>query len=477
MKVSKRILALLLSVILAFSAVAVSASAAGVTTEVDEDGAQNNTTATATAVDDITVGAKGALANASDIDMFSFALKKDGFSKVTFTHDASGDATVYFKVSLWVFNGKNYNKVTSFEVKGNQATTESAVVATTAEKYIVRVDAGASCAPIDYTVKVTSETVSYKSETEPNNDADSANALTPNYTKTIGKDLVYGSLTAGDKDYYSFTLAEKGYISLNLFNGKKFGAANSDITFTVQQYSNDVNPQLLNISEYKLTSAEDTAYTPDVGLGAGTYFVKVSGSTGIYGVEVYAVKDATSEQEYNNTMATANLLTNGNNYYAAMNLASDRDFFKVDVTDKVASKITVAAVSSSFDGDLKVRIYKKTTSGDPIVTGKATKDAAFEYDLGTQGAGVYYVVVSPGATCPTKLYKISAVKSEVTKVGNDGDGMWARIWAQVKTMDWSQFAVYKELIGNIDMKTVMGYFTGTFIPIVQRLVKWFQENK
>ena len=476
MKVSKRILALLLSVILAFSAVAISASAAGVTTEIDEDGASNNTTATATAVDDIAVGAKGALAGASDIDMFSFSLKKDGFSKVTFTHDASGDATVYFKVSLWVFNGKNYNKVTSFEVKGNQATTESATVATTAEKYIIRVDAGASCAPIDYTVKVTSETVSYKSETEANNDADSANKLTPNFTKTIGKELVYGSVTKGDKDYFTFTLAERGYISLNLFNGKKFGAANSDFTFKIAQYSNDVNPTLLKISEYKLTSSEETAYTPDVGLGAGTYYIEVTGS-GIYGVEVYAVKDATSEQEYNNAMAYANLLTNSNSYLAAMNRADDLDYFKVDVTDKVASKITVAAYSSSFDGDLTVKIYKKTTSSDPIATGKVTKDAPYEYDLGKKGAGTYYVVVGAGATCPTKLYKISAAKSEVTNVINEGDGMWARIWAQVKAMDWSQFKVYKELIGNIDMKTVMGYFTGTFLPIVQRLIKWFQENR
>ncbi len=477
MKVSKRILALLLAVILSFSAVAVSASAAGVTAEIDEDGKSNNGVSTATVVEDIAVGAKGALVNANDIDIYSFELKKDGFSKMTFTHDASGDSSVYFKVSLYKITGeKTVQKLTTIEVKGDKATTESSVIATSADKYIIRVDAGASCAPIEYTVKVTSEAVSYKSETEKNDDASSANALTPNYTKTIGKELVYGSVTATDKDYFTFTLAERGYISLNLFNGKKFGAANSDFTFKIAQYSNDVSPILLKISEYKLTAGEDTAYTPDVGLAAGTYFIEATG-TGIYGVEVYAVKDATSELEYNNAMAYANVLTNSNSYVAAMNREDDRDLFKVDVTDKVASKITVAPVSSTFDGDLSVKIYKKTTASDPIVTGKVSKDTPYEYDLGKNGAGVYYIAIEKGATCPTKLYKISAVKSEVTKVGNDGDGMWARIWAQVKTMDWSQFAVYKELIGNIDMKTVMGYFTGTFLPIVQRLVKWFQENR
>ncbi|MBR4241277.1 MAG: hypothetical protein IKR97_03545, partial [Eubacterium sp.] len=193
MKNLKRFLALLLSVLFIASSFAVAYAATTVTDESEP----NNSYTSANTITDPVKGAAGTLESASDVDNFLFTVDEAGFVKVNFQHEAKGDDSIYFKVTLYTMSAENKeNKIADFSVKGNAAKVSSMDVKLEGKQnYYIRVQAGASCADFKYTVSIESVSTKYAVESEPNNRVSIATPLTVNMTNKVGTNLCYGTIT------------------------------------------------------------------------------------------------------------------------------------------------------------------------------------------------------------------------------------------------------------------------------------------
>lgn len=482
MKLTKRIVALMLSVLLVFGTF-VAASAASVTTEETESAStetNNNTAETATAVEDITVGAKGTLYSANDVDYYSFEVKTAGMYKINFSHSGStSDTSNYFTVTL-----KNGSKkdLTSFTCKGSPATANSSDITLAAGTYFVEVKAGVSSANFTYTFKLVTVTSKYQVEDESevrNDNIATATTLTVNSTNTVGKNLIYGNIEkSGDVDYYKFK-APKGYVSLTLKNGKEVsGSDNGNFYFDVIDYTAETAAKQLKITTISLTADEDKKVSPDIGVREDYYYIKVyskNGATGSYGIEVYGQADKKSEAEYNNAKSYANALAANDYIYASTSSTDDIDFFKVTVTEKSTWKIEVKnAFTSNKSGSWSITIYDKDMKEVDKSAGTATATTAYTYSMKDLKAGAYYIVVKAGSEYTGALYKISTTKVSEEEKGTGGNNFWERISNAIKALDWKTWWESNfEFLGEIDWLTTISALLSTSIGT---LINYFIKN-
>ncbi len=476
MKNLKRFLALLLSVLFIASSFAVAYAATTVTDESEP----NNSYTSANTITDPVKGAAGTLESASDVDNYLFTVDEPGFVKVNFQHEAKGDDSIYFKVTLYTMSAENKeNKIADFSVKGNAAKVSSLDVKLEGKQnYYIRVQAGASCADFKYTVSIESVSTKYAVESEPNNRVSIATPLTVNMTDKVGTNLCYGTITekvAGyqkdtkEVDIYTFD-APKGYISFTMFNGKKVsGSDNGNYIFRLYQYSKETSPKPLLITSVTLSADKDVDYGPEIGTDADSYILQVEGAdnaTGSYGIEIYGKKDDASESEYNNSYSYADEIKNGSKLYASTSSKDDKDVFTVKTTSSESSKIILSSASSTPKGSWCASI--QTSKGEEKATFNFGKESK-EYSFADLAAGKYYIVITPTGEYTTELYTIKAEKvtpSSQSQTSSE-DGFFAGIRKAIHEMGWKEwwsnnFSFMKE----IDWMTTIKSLFHTLKPFV-----------
>ena len=454
MKNFKRVLALVLSVLLICGTVAVAFAAESVTPESED----NNTFANATTISYPTYGATGNLSSTGDVDYFKFTQAKKSSVQLVFTHNikSSTDSQFY---TVAVYSAADAEKVIkTVNVLDSDTTTKLDLGVLEAGDYYISVAEGKGGRDsADYKIVIQNVADKYSYEVEPNNDKTTATPLKTTSKTSIDDNLYVGTISSAtdDVDYYSFSTS-KGYISLNLVNGSYLssGAANSNFKFEVLQYTNAIKPTLEKICTLTL-SADDTTTenskqehfisSPYIGVDAGTYFIKVSGSTGTYGIGVFAVANSSMESERNNEKAYADVITNGSALLGSTSASDDIDCFKITTTTKESSTIKVAKFNTkeeTLEGSWKVTVYKEGSGenfGDEVISKTVTASSAAEISLADKAAGTYYVVITPSSDNNGVLYQISAEKatpsSSSTSTDSSGNS-WDNLWSTIKKMDW-----------------------------------------
>lgn len=452
MKKFKVVLSTLMAVIIAFSCMAVASAAV-----VDEKNDTNGTmeTADAFAISDT---AKGKINDSDDVDWFCFETTEDGLLTVTLAHTVNASASTYFKVEICNENGK---AEASFSAKGDAETSVSPAFGAKAGKHYIKVTKGDVVdSTLAYEISVAINTGAF-CELEGNDTYDKATAIEVTGFSAYKK--YAGAIpAAGDVDYYKFNVAKPGYIYFYVEND---AAVKGEYTVELMTFINGNDGVAVDktIGSFTVKKTDDLVQSPGVGVSAGDYYLKVSGSEGGYKVFVGYSESAKRESEYNNAIADADVLANGAPIWGSLFDKTDKDYFKFVVDQNNSNyKVNLSAYKADVDAQWKVTVLN--SDGVAVIDSvTASNKNAASIELTNINAGTYYILVESGAVDSIELYQIG-----VEYTGKDeGDKSFIDT---LKDLNWGV------LIGNfagwiekIDVMSIVSSILASVIAIFSKI--------
>lgn len=207
------------------------------------------------------------------------------------------------------------------------------------------------------------------SESEPNDDINSANSINVN-------ELIIGFIEKDDNyydhkdeyDYFKFTLPSDGYIKVT-YSQFYYDSSSSWVTLKIFN-QNKEEYKRLNIKRNAVTTE-----TADIGLPGGTYYISISNSYSKEGFDYNLTVNYTAssdwEKEFNNSMDKSNAIKTNHTYYGCL-AGDDVDVydFSIDKNGVVNFTINHEYEDSSYtmcyakiytyDGTKKNEIYRYT---------------------------------------------------------------------------------------------------------------------
>ncbi len=318
----KKSIALILVFLLVFAALPLSASAAN-ETEPNE----NYQTATVIALN---ANIYGALDNSTDEDWYKFTLTEKGSVQISFKHENINESNIRWEMYLYSSDGSTHIDGGNgfWSIPGNKDVT-TGEIGLDAGTYYIRIKHWNSNWVVSstYTVRA-SFTASAKYETEINNSPSTADEIDNNV-------FVYGSISSeGDEDWYKFTLTEKGYISIWFAHPK---AEDNNTRWEVYLYREDASTSVDGGKCYWAIPGDQNVQTGEIGVEAGTYYVKVKAWNdswvvdSTYTLDVYFTASDKYESEQNNTYQKADTLSLFGEANGSISTSTDVDWYKVTV--------------------------------------------------------------------------------------------------------------------------------------------------
>ncbi|UYG93823.1 hypothetical protein [Cytobacillus firmus] len=190
-----------------------------------------------------------------------------------------------------------------------------------------------------------------------------------------------------DKDFYKFTLTKPGKINLLIGN-------QPDVT-----WYGHIQDTKGNVYDYLYTDDSEmvTGYSAaEVGLPAGTYYVKIENYSGgfetPYQMKVQYTATDYYEKEFYNSITVANGLTVNKTYRGNLQYSDDKDFYKFTLTKpgnvalsiKQSSGTTWYTHIQDTKGNTFTNLY---TNDSEMIEGNAVKEVGLP-------KGTYYVLIS-----------------------------------------------------------------------------------
>ena len=262
-------------------------------------------------------------------------------------------------------------------------------------------------------------------EQEWNDTFDTANVIKTNTTYT-GKlncyslDVNHGDETSSDIDCYKINLIKPGkvyvqYTVQDLSTGKNGDYSNYNENI-ITLYSEDEDGNTNVICKIGGNELKDkTIYSNRYRLPKGNYYISVSSG---YQSEYYKYADVTDyqlkvnyteestdeyEQEYNDTLDTANLIFTNSTYTGNISEEKDVDYFTFTLDKKSSVKLQTKVPRQSTDKLFTFGIYKSNGTSKVAEVKSGTNPTAYTTEKELE-AGTYYVIVKKGD---------AAVESEV----------------------------------------------------------------
>lgn len=190
-----------------------------------------------------------------------------------------------------------------------------------------------------------------------------------------------------DKDFYKFTLTKPGNIKLLIGN-------QPDVT-----WYGHIQDTKGNVYDYMYTDDSEMVKgysTAEVGLPAGTYYVKIENySDGFetpYQMKVQYTATDYYEKEFNNSITAANGLTVNKTYRGNLQYSDDKDFYKFTLTKPgnvaLSIKQSPGTIWYAHIQDTKGNTYTKIYTDDSeMIEGNVASEVGLP-------KGTYYVLIS-----------------------------------------------------------------------------------
>jgi bacillolysin/thermolysin len=233
------------------------------------------------------------------------------------------------------------------------------------------------------------------------------------YAVSAGRSYDSYIYTSSDKDYYKFTATSDGTLNLTLGNLPKdydMFLYNSSGTELARAYTSN-NPETISKT-----------------ITAGTYYILVNGYNGAYSTtSAYRLTVAftasgggggtTDPYEPNDTMTQAYSVTAGNTYQSYIYTASDKDYYKLALSEAGTLTLTLGNLPKDYDMFLYnssgTEVARAYTSNNPE---KITYEAS---------AGTYYIMVNGynGAYSTATMYSL-AIAFAGSGGGGGGEAQW-----------------------------------------------------
>lgn len=333
-----------------------------------------------------------------DEDWYLFRVYEDGFSEVRFSHPAVKDkVTVCWQVILYSESGDVLYSVNSlFTDEMNK----SGGLGLPAGNYYILVK-NRVYTDITYTLSVT-RTDDIGFENESNDTQASANGIALNSTIT-------GSVTEKnnviDRDYFVFEVTSRGYAVIELAHNP---ISDSDDKNGWNFVLTDADGRVI----YKGVSAwaDDVKASPALGLGEGTYYVRIDSDNLYHSAEVYYLTLSFTENdlwetEYNGRYDSSDVIKQDisvNGVLAEMGTDFDYDWYTFELTE--AGNVNISLSHEILDYSRNIFVFTlydyegyEVASADGNNYTECASDAektAADF-IGLQ-PGVYYIKVTSG---------------------------------------------------------------------------------
>ncbi len=342
-----------------------------------------------------------------DTDYYLFRVTDAGYTVVYFNHEADSAAgnanNIAWRISLADLDGNEYFYAAS---DMNKTTINSGVMGLPPGYYILKV-ASHIHSGTTYTVNA-SFTADEAIETESNDTRETANAIQVNTEKI-------GSLTnrdnKSDRDFYTFTMTTDGFIVIDFIH-EALTDDNDGWRITITDEDGE--------TAYETVSKWNQAIlqSPNIGLTAGKYFIKIDSdnlhhSSIVYRLILLTVESTGWETEPNNTMQEADVITLENAVSGTMielGVDYDKDYYVLDVAENTAINISFSHIATDEKGKEGWVVSLLDSNGNKLESSSVSWDSggvSFSKDI---VAGRYYVLVETGLYFNSARYVLTVSK-------------------------------------------------------------------
>ena len=194
---------------------------------------------------------------------------------------------------------------------------------------------------------------------------------------------------SSDVNWYKFTLSSSGYISLTFSHGY----IESSSSYWTADICNSNQSYLASYSFYGNNTSETTG---NIGLPAGTYYIKIDSyrySNLNYYIKVNYSSSSVWEKEFNDSYSTADAINVNSYYYGSMRNDNDADWYKFSLSN--AGSVSLSFAHNYIESSStywKIDLYNSSQSY--LVTydfyGNVTSDTTGKIGL---PAGTYYLKI------------------------------------------------------------------------------------
>lgn len=342
----------------------------------------------------------------NDIDWYMFEVTETGYAVLYFEHEAdttaSSSTNIAWRVRLTDLQGNEYFYTTSGMDK---TMINSGVMGLKPGYYFVTVYSHVFSG-VTYALNV-SFTKDSAIEREFNDSAETATPINVN-TETVG------SLTArndaADRDYYSFTMENDGFVIIDFIH-EALSEAKDGWHITVMSENGDI--AYSSVSDW----SQNVHQSPNIGLTAGKYYVLIDSdniyhSNIIYRLILLTVQDGTWESEPNNMPSSADVISVGsvvNGTLIETGIDYDMDYYSLQVDKSGTLQVSFNHIRSD-EADKEGWIIS-VIDKDGNVISSATSDWNSEEITFTANleAGTYFILVETGLFFNSDRYMLTAV--------------------------------------------------------------------
>lgn len=349
----------------------------------------------------------GSIAAKNEADYYRVTLPSAGY--LTVKYQAQTISTSCFVV----YNGtrtKQYAQQWMYDASASNPKSSSKMFVLEAGTYYIRVT-GSGSTTGTYRISAVFEAAG-NNEEEPNNDAETAQKL------SIGE-KVTGLISEDDgTDWYQVTIPHAGFLTVTY-------QAQTLSNSYVQLYNSSRTKSYFQQYVYDATAANPKNSVKKKALEAGTYYIKVAGSSGKgrYTLTTSFQSVSTDDREPNNTAENAQTLSLGQTAEGFISEDDGIDYYKISVPRQ--ERVTVTCQGKSLS-NLMFRLYNSdqtTTYFTQYIYDAAEtspKTSVKEQDL---PAGTYYISVqTTGSSHGTYSIRAAAPGSSTNTSDSNGSG-------------------------------------------------------
>lgn len=357
---------------------------------------------------DVTLnGSAGTYSNdKSDVDWYMFRITETGYAVLYFEHEADSAASsandVAWRVQLTDMQGNEYFYTTSGM---DTASINSGIMGLTPGYYFVAVYSHVYSG-VSYALNV-SFTKDSAIERERNDTPELATPIKVN-TETIGS--LTAKNDASDRDYYSFTMENDGFIVLDFIH-EALSESHDGWHITIMNENGDT--AYTSVSNW----TQNILQSPNIGLTAGNYCILIDSdniyhSSIVYRLILLTVQDGTWESEPNNTPSAADVITPGtpvNGTLIETGVDFDKDYYSVQVDKAGTLQVSFNHIRSDEpdkEGWIISVIDKDGNVLSEAVSNWDSEEMTFTANL---EAGTYFILIETGLFFNSSRYILTTM--------------------------------------------------------------------
>lgn len=365
-------------------------------------------------------------------DYYKFTLAESGVVDISFLHKENEMDSV----ELYVYDAGLNNVLDKINVENKIEDSNNSLGLDKGTYYILVKNLWNTG---DYSIKL-NFTPKSNWETELNDNVADAEAISTNKT-------YYGSATGVyriDTDYYKFTLPKDGKINISLIHDY----LDSYIEWDVELLNSNYN----TVDEYSISADEGTLNTSNLGLAAGTYYIKIDSEEAEYNFRVNYTASSYWEKELNNNYKTATPISMNTSYNGNVSNYNPIDFYKF--TKSKAGYASIYTNAPSGIGGISLAVYDSnmnelTSQEYPWYNYEGV--ASMRLDTPYLKLGTYYVKYDHGYSSGIRDYTISVRDVKPvgsTKINAYGYGVGANKITWNKATNATGYKIYRATSKN-----------------------------